>query len=266
MLNTHSILVPVDFDDHAGAALEFAKRVAIDSDGELRVLHAMPLFLVPGEPQSVVSGQMGEAQKALEKLAGEHLKGVNYQIEVRVGETVKEILAAARTHHSDLIVLPTHGRHGLSHAILGSVAERVVRDAPCPVLSFKPAQAGPVEARVTDVMLKAPETVASTLTLEQARQVMEDTGQRSLPVMEDEVLIGIITDRDLRSHPNKRDILVKHAMTKAPVCATPAMTVREAAQLLVRLKVGALPVVENGRLLGMLSTDEVIGKLVDRHN
>lgn len=264
MLSPRSILVPVDFDDNATAVLQFARRVGIDSEATLHLLHVMPLFLIPGEPQSVVSGQLGEAQHALEKLAAEHLKGVNYQIAVRPGDTVKEILAVARTTHADMIIMPTHGRHGLSHFILGSVAERVLRDAPCPVLSFKPSEGTHVEVHVEDVMVKAPQTVNGKSTLNEARLVMDETGLRSLPVMENERLIGIITDRDLRSHASNREALVMNVMTKAPVCAAPGMTIREAAKLLVRLKVGALPVMDNGQLLGMVSTDEVIGKLVDR--
>jgi universal stress protein A len=265
MLSPRSILVPIDFDDNSVSVLEFARRVAFDSEAIVHVLHVMPLFLVPGEPQSAVSGQMGEAQASVEKLAAEHLKGINYQISVRTGDTVREILTVARSGHFDLIVMPTHGRHGLSHFILGSVAERVLRDAPCPVLSFKPGEATSREVFVADVMLKTPQTVSAGSRLSEARMVMDETGLRSVPVIDDGRLVGIITDRDLRSH-NQGETLVKEAMTRSPVCTTPGMTVREAAHLLVRLKVGALPVMEDGKLLGMVSTDDVIGKLVERQS
>ena len=67
------------------------------------------------------------------------IKGkARYQVEVMMGDPGVEILQAAKRQGADLIVMATHGRKGLRHLVLGSVAEHVVREAPCPVLTVKP--------------------------------------------------------------------------------------------------------------------------------
>ena len=62
----------------------------------------------------------------------------NMRLEIRVGTSYVDIVRYAREHDIDLIVLGSHGRTGLMHALLGSVAERVIRKAPCPVLTVRP--------------------------------------------------------------------------------------------------------------------------------
>jgi nucleotide-binding universal stress UspA family protein len=62
-------------------------------------------------------------------------------MEIRVGSPVAEIVAAAKDLQADLLCIGTHGRTGLAHLILGSQAERILREAPCPVLTVKPASA-----------------------------------------------------------------------------------------------------------------------------
>lgn len=68
------------------------------------------------------------------------------RIEVVAGDPASEILRRARTHGIDLVVVGTHGRTGLKHLVLGSVAERVVRQAPCPVLVVRSKEPGAIEA------------------------------------------------------------------------------------------------------------------------
>ena len=63
---------------------------------------------------------------------------LNPKVEVRVGSPVAEIVAAAHDLKADLLCVGTHGRTGLAHLILGSQAERIIREAPCPVLTVKP--------------------------------------------------------------------------------------------------------------------------------
>jgi acetoin utilization protein AcuB len=87
----------------------------------------------------------------------------------------------------------------------------------------------------------------------------------SLPVLSNDILTGIITDRDIRSHIGELEkTRVQTAMAPGPVSVAPTMPVEEAAALLVKLGVGALPVVENGKLVGLLSNKEVIQTLLDR--
>ena len=82
---------------------------------------------------------------------------------------------------------------------------------------------------------------------------------RSLPVVDQERLIGIITDRDLRSHGEHPErATVESAMSELPVTVTPATPLREAARFLFELKIGALPVVKDGRLVGVITTQDIL--------
>jgi len=73
-------------------------------------------------------------KRASEFVAKKGTNGVSVKTQVAVGEAVWEICRLAEREHADLIIMGSHGRTGLSHVVLGSVAERVVRHAPCPVL------------------------------------------------------------------------------------------------------------------------------------
>jgi nucleotide-binding universal stress UspA family protein len=79
------------------------------------------------------------ARTKLVRLARQRVNGkARYQVDVMMGDPAVEILQAAKRRGADLIVMATHGRKGLRHLVLGSVAEHVVREAPCPVLTVKP--------------------------------------------------------------------------------------------------------------------------------
>jgi len=79
-----------------------------------------------------------EARAKLEMLARQKVGKAGYEIEVMVGDPGIEILQLAKRLRADLIVMATHGRKGFRHIVLGSVAEAVVREAPCPVLTVRP--------------------------------------------------------------------------------------------------------------------------------
>ena len=82
--------------------------------------------------------------------------GVRLTTEVRIGNPTDEINAAAIDYGSDLIVMSTHGRTGLPHLLLGSIAERVLRTAPCPVLAVRQALVEPdAEVVLTEEALQA---------------------------------------------------------------------------------------------------------------
>jgi universal stress protein A len=261
-----SILVPVDFDDSSKAALELARQLAEVGQATLHLLHVVAILLAPGEAASSIVTREDDVKAALEKLAKEHLGLLQHQVHTRTGDTAQGIVEAARDLHADLIVMPTHGRHGLPRFFLGSVAERVVRDAPCPVLTVRPSgMHEEKEHAVAAVMLKNPPSISPTDTLAKAHLMMQRQDLLSLPVVVNGVLSGIITDRDLRSHTGDlENTKVQAAMALGPVTVAPTMGIEEAARLLVKLGVGALPVVESGKLVGLLSTREVIQTLLDR--
>jgi universal stress protein A len=262
----HSILVPVDFDESAKTALDLAQQLAATSDATLHLMHVIAILLAPGEAASVIVTRDDEVKAALEKIAKEQLSGTRHQVLTRTGDTARGIVDAAHDLRADLIVMPTHGRRGLPRFFLGSVAERVVREAPCPVLTVRPSAAeDEKESSVGKVMIKNPPSVGPTDTLADAHAIMQRDDLLSIPVVTNGVLTGIITDRDIRSHVGYlENTRVQTAMALGPVTVAPTMPVEEAARLLVKLGVGALPVVENGKLVGLLSTREVIQTLLDR--
>jgi nucleotide-binding universal stress UspA family protein len=143
------ILCPVDFSDASKAALETAADLAKRQGATLTLLHAYP---VPG--YTFPDGSFVASSKMLEELAeaakahldewktlATKLGVAGVEAVTAVGEPAAEIVAYAKEKGADLVVVGTHGRTGLTHALMGSVAERVVRRAPCPVLTVRPPKA-----------------------------------------------------------------------------------------------------------------------------
>jgi nucleotide-binding universal stress UspA family protein len=117
------VLVATDFSETAEEAFRVASEYARRSDGRLHVLHIV-------SPASDAA-----AEPRLDRLAAEIGDGVPVVTAVRSGVPAPAIVHYALEHGIDLIVVGTHGRTGVSRALIGSVAERVVRTAPCPVLT-----------------------------------------------------------------------------------------------------------------------------------
>jgi universal stress protein A len=133
-------LCPVDFD-HSLDALDFAIRLAQQYDVKLCVLNVAPIPIGAAELTSGLEEPFWEttAKSRLELIAKQKLVNtVGYELITRSGDAAAGIVTAAAEEHVDLIVMSTHGRSGLSHFFLGSVAERVVREATCPVLTIRP--------------------------------------------------------------------------------------------------------------------------------
>ncbi len=139
MLRFKNILCPVDFDPNSLMALRLAADLARENKATLDLLHVVAL--PPAPEVALPFGQMERAARSrLEKLARQKLDGkVRYQIRVMLGDPSSEVLQVAKRSGAGLIVMATHGRKGLRHLFLGSVAERVVREAPCPVLTMGPS-------------------------------------------------------------------------------------------------------------------------------
>ena len=138
-----TILVPTDFSEFAEHAYNWALGLAADCKAKIVLLHAAPTMSHLAFPESVYYPDMARMERELiadaEKRVAEFAtkKGtrpVTVETRVTVGEAVWEICRMAEKEHADLIIMGSHGRTGLSHVVLGSVAERVVRHAPCPVL------------------------------------------------------------------------------------------------------------------------------------
>jgi nucleotide-binding universal stress UspA family protein len=135
------ILVPHDFSDTAEHALAFALELAERLRAKVTIMHSyeVPAYGFPEAP-----GVTPEMARQIERAAGAALAavaersrrpGVDVQTVLRQGSAWTEIVAVAAETHANLLVMGTHGRRGFTRLLLGSVAEKVVRTAPCPVLT-----------------------------------------------------------------------------------------------------------------------------------
>jgi nucleotide-binding universal stress UspA family protein len=141
------MLAPTDFSAPATQAVGYAFDLAQAFGAALLVLHVVevPLyptggFMPPGGAAVLLGEWERQARMDLAEVLAERRDGpVEIIRRVVIGRAAHTIIEVAVAEHVDLIVMATHGRSGLSHLVMGSVAERVVRLAPCPVLTLRPS-------------------------------------------------------------------------------------------------------------------------------
>ena len=145
MSHFRNILVPLDFSEHADTALDTALDLARESGGRVHLLHAyeIPLGTIPpygvAIPDSLLTEVRDAAARRLDKARHKvDAAGVACETHLVHAPPAEAIVESARSVKADLIVMGTRGLTGLRHVLLGSVAERTVRMAPCPVLTVKP--------------------------------------------------------------------------------------------------------------------------------
>ena len=147
------ILVPHDFSEHATRALALATKLAREHRGRLLVLHVITPFhpttaLAEEAIAWVPDGDLVAGERRhLEALVARTVTGPKapaVTCKVEIGDPFARIVDAAR--HADAVVMATAGRTGLSHLLIGSVAEKVVRHAPVPVLTLRPARTRATQA------------------------------------------------------------------------------------------------------------------------
>ena len=145
MLPLGTVLHPTDISEDSEHAFRLACALARDYNARLLVLHVIPppMVLYAGGPVPADTWpSVEEVEEKLRQLKS-HTPGVRLETQILEGDPVDMILGAAEETHSDVIVMGTHARTGLGRLLLGSVAESVIRKAPCPVLSAKPPPARP---------------------------------------------------------------------------------------------------------------------------
>lgn len=140
-MNTQKFLIPIDFSEFANQALDYAIVLATKLQARLtllHVIHAMPLGVTEmgaSLPYSYLQELEADIAQSMEEyLTRVQEAGLEGEIMIVHGVPFEEIVNTAAANQIDLIVMGTHGRSGLQHVLLGSVAEKVVRLAPCPVL------------------------------------------------------------------------------------------------------------------------------------
>jgi|HubBroStandDraft_1064217.scaffolds.fasta_scaffold00582_22 universal stress protein A len=137
------ILAPVDFDPSSLKALELAAKIVKDNDGTVSILHIVPVEMdVTGMPQYVdlIKRQENLDREKLTAIAKQSLAEVKWEILDQMGDPADVIVEVAAKLPADLIVMVTHGRRGLARLVEGSIAEKVLRSAPCPVLAVRQEQ------------------------------------------------------------------------------------------------------------------------------
>lgn len=139
------ILVPIDFSDYSKKALQYTVKFAKSFSAELYLVYVIEPMVYPADlsmgqmviPQSEVN-LSEKANNELAELAtnaiGESLK---YNILIKTGKPFMEVIETASEVDADLIIIATHGHTGVEHLLFGSTSEKVVRKAPCPVLTLR---------------------------------------------------------------------------------------------------------------------------------
>jgi universal stress protein A len=143
-IQIRTILVPTDFSSHAERALDYAIELAEVFSSRIHLLHAYHLPVQIGLPDQVMvptefwdQARDAAAARIQESLARLTAAGIPCDAELLPEAAAPAIVESARHCAADLIVMGTRGRTGMTHVLLGSVAERVVRLAPCPVLTLR---------------------------------------------------------------------------------------------------------------------------------
>ena len=145
MLNFNIIVVSTDLSDYSLRALPYAIGLAERFEAKLKIvcvheptLQVSDVAWVGIDTRAADEAMAKETRAALDKIIREQVPdGLDAEAEVLTGNPVESIVNYARDNNADLLVLCTHGRGGLSHMLMGSTAEALVRRAPCPVLTLR---------------------------------------------------------------------------------------------------------------------------------
>ena len=147
MISLKSILVPTDFSKQSQSAIRYGVEFALKFGAKLHVLHAVQDvanflpelgFINPAAALSNIEPMLQSASKSMEEFLKPYKnQGVEFVTHCLQGNPLDEIILLAKEENIDLIILGTHGHTGLAHLFLGSLAETLVRQSPCPVLSLR---------------------------------------------------------------------------------------------------------------------------------
>ncbi len=148
MIAIKEIMAPTDFSEPSEIALRYAKALAENFQARLHLVHVIDenALIYPWTSPDGTPIALGAARTELEQVSADRLgklltaeerEKFSAQVEILVGSPFLEIITYAKTQNIDLIIMGTHGRGPIAHMLMGSVAEKVVRKAPCPVLTVR---------------------------------------------------------------------------------------------------------------------------------
>jgi nucleotide-binding universal stress UspA family protein len=253
VLTLRRILCPVDLSDASRTALDHAIVLAQWYESRLSVLGvaAMPVALLPDEPAVVYELTPERRRRLLEALerfsTDARAAGIDVDVKLHEGDVVREILREARETAPDLLVIGTHGRGGFERFVLGSVAEKIVRKAECPVLTVPPGAAGHrvvMPGAYKTILYATDFSDAAEAALPRALSLAEEAGGRLLlvhvvrwPTEEDangsDVLRGLLEDRMKEARQRLNDAVPADARDWCE--AEPVVVRGEPAEQIVRL-------------------------------
>ena len=169
------ILVPTDFSPPSDAALEYARAVATRFGASLHLLHvvddpyraAYATEVYVPEVEGLRDDLIADAINKLKgRLQSSDVQVLGATTDAIIGTPAWSIVEYATVHEMDLIIMGTHGRGGMSHLLMGSVAERVVRTAPCPVLTVRETPAAAKAKTTNEVAVEVPPALMATSTVD----------------------------------------------------------------------------------------------------
>ncbi len=143
--NIKKVLVPIDFSDYSKSALKYAVNFAKSFNAEIILVYVVEPIIYPPDfsmgqiaMPSINAEWDNRAKEELQKLAkSEFTSAGNVKTVIKTGKPFVEIIETAKEENVDLIIIATHGHSGVEHILFGSTAEKVVRKAPCPVLTLR---------------------------------------------------------------------------------------------------------------------------------
>jgi nucleotide-binding universal stress UspA family protein len=145
MVQVNKILCAVDFSDYSPSVAEYAQAFAKCMSAEVVVLYVAPslnqyvgFHVPPSSIETFVGEIVSGAESTMNEFIEKNFTDVPVTGRVGTGYAAEEILEAAQTEGVDMIVIGTHGRKGIDRILFGSVAEKVVKSAACPVLTIRP--------------------------------------------------------------------------------------------------------------------------------
>lgn len=253
------ILSPIDFDDNSLEALRTAASLARLAGATVFILHIVP-SAAPALTTALVDACVAEEQAARDRLAEiarTQLDGIGFEVLTRTGDPAIGIVRAAEEVNAELVVIAAHGAHRRSRTSFGSVAERVVRESICPVMTVRPSAAGDADA-VGSHMTPNPVTASPNLSVEAVRQVMARNRVRTLPVLENDKVAGILSDRDIAFSDATPDTAIGMLMTRDVVAVSPRTSLQEAARLLFECEIDGLPVVDKEKFVGFITRSDIL--------
>ena len=145
-MNLQKIVCALDLSEHSKTVADYASSLAKATGASIVAVYAAPTLtqytgfhVPPNTIDSFVGEIVTGAEKAMQQFVAENFEGVEAKAEVVVGYAAEEIISIAEKEGADMIIMGTHGRKGIDRILFGSVAEKVVKNSPVPVLTIRPA-------------------------------------------------------------------------------------------------------------------------------